>query len=210
MRALVIANGQPPSAALVAEFLPGADMIVAADGGADSAIALGLTPSAVVGDLDSISSSTREALPGANFHKSVDPDTTDLEKAIAFALGQGATSIDVLGAGGNRADHALANLSCLAVFRGSAPIRIIDDLFEVTLVDGAATIEGSPATVISLIAIGRCEGVTTRNLRWDLHDAELDFSSLGVHNEIAQSPARVSLRQGTLLLFKGRWIEKHR
>jgi thiamine pyrophosphokinase len=97
----------------------------------------------------------------------------------------------------------------LTLYRGRARIVIADDLFDISLVEGTATIEAEAGTVVSLVALGRCEGVTTRGLRWDLEDHALEFSPLGVHNEVRESPASVSVRSGDLLLFRGRFIEKH-
>lgn len=209
MRALIFANGDPPSAALVARLRASADLLVAADGGADKALAAGFTPDAVVGDLDSASAAARAALPAAAFHQSTDPDSTDLQKAVAFCLERGCDEIGIVAAGGGRADHALANLSVLTVFRGRAKLRIVDDLFAVELVTGQAVIEAAPGTVVSLVAIGPCTGVTTTGLRWNLDGFALGFSPRGVHNEVAESPATVAVAEGDLLLFVGRWVEKH-
>ncbi|MCZ7579006.1 MAG: hypothetical protein M5U18_18940 [Dehalococcoidia bacterium] len=46
-------------------------------------------------------------------------------------------------------------------------------------------------------------------MRWDLHDFTLTFSPRGVHNEVADTPATISVRTGDLLLFRGRWVERH-
>lgn len=210
MRAVVFANGELPSDELVAEVMAGAELIVAADGGAGKALATGVAPDAVVGDMDSLTEEARAALGPGRLHAVVDDDTTDLQKAIAFCLGQGATRIDVLAAGGGRADHALANLSVLTLFRGHADIRLVDDWFEISLVDGEAVIDAPVGTVVSLIAIGQCQGVTTEGLRWELSGHTLAFSPHGVHNEVARRPAKVRVRDGDLLLFHGRWVEKHR
>lgn len=209
MRALVIANGESCSAALAGELRTGAALVVAADGGVDRALALGLEPDAVVGDLDSASPAAREALPPGRFYHAPRLDMTDLQKAIAFAIGHGAAEVDVICAGGGRADHALANLSVLVAFRGQARVAIHDDSFAIRLVDGTETIIAEPGTVVSLVAIGDCTGITTRGLRWDLCDFTLRFSPLGVHNEVASSPATVSVASGDLLLFHGRWVEQH-
>jgi thiamine pyrophosphokinase len=208
MRALIFANGEPPSAALVAT-LTGAGLVVAADGGARHALAHGLVPDAVVGDLDSVDDEVRGRVPAASFHRAAALDTTDLEKAVAFAIQQGAQEIDIVGASGGRSDHALANLSVLTIHRGKAAIRIHDEQFEISLVHGRAVVEGRPGTVVSLVALGECTGVSTRGMRWELEEFTLPFGPRGVHNEIATSPAEVSVRTGDLLLFKGRWIEKH-
>jgi thiamine pyrophosphokinase len=209
MRCLVIANGECPSVALLKELTGRAALTVAADGGANVALAAGMAPDAVVGDLDSVTAESRAALGEARVHLDDDIDATDLEKAIRFALARGATDIDVVAAGGGRADHAMANLSVLTRFRGRADIRIIDDLFEIRLVAGRAEIDAEPGTVISLISVGRCTGVSTEGLRWPLSNFTLDFSPRGVHNEVASRPASVSVTTGDLLLFQGRWVERH-
>ena len=209
MRALVVANGEPPSGDLFHRLAETADLIVAADGGAIIALDAGITPDAVVGDLDSLPARLALSLPPERLHRVSELDTTDLQKAITFAIARGATQVDIAAAGGGRADHALANLSVLVTFRGRTGIRIHDDLFEISLVDGMATIDAPPGTLISLVAIGPCEGVTTSGMRWDLHDFTLTFSPRGVHNEVADTPATVSVRTGDLLLFRGRWVERH-
>lgn len=210
MRALLFAHGDPPSRSLVESLRAGANLIVAADGGANLALEYGVAVDAAIGDLDSVSDAVRATLPAAAFHLDADPDRTDLQKAIDFCLGRGVTAIDVVAAGGGRADHALANLAVLSLYRGRTRLTIHDDLFAISLVNGGATIARPPGTVVSLVAIGECTGVTTSGLRWDLRSATLPFSPLGIHNEVAVSPASVTVSGGDLLLFEGRWVEKHR
>lgn len=208
MRAVVFANGERPSAAVVADVVHGASLVVAADGGAAAALAAGVTPDVVIGDLDSVGSA-RDGLPRGAVIRDADPDRTDLQKALDLCLARGVREAVVVGAGGGRADHALANLSLLFMYRGRLAVSFVDEQFVVSAVDRASTCAGPPGTVVSLVAIGECRGVTTNGLRWDLREATLRFSPLGVHNEIARSPAEVSVRSGDLLLFSGRWVEKH-
>jgi thiamine pyrophosphokinase len=207
VRALVIAHGDPPSADLLRSLARDA-LVVCADGAIRYALDAGIEAHAVVGDLDSIGE-TRHILLTTLVVEDRNPNTTDLQKAVDWAIAAGRTDITIAAAGGGRADHHLANLSMLTLYRGRARIAIADDLFDISLVEGTSTIEAEPGTVISLVAIGRCDGVTTHGLRWDLEDFTLDFSPLGVHNEVRESPATVSVRSGDLLLFRGRFIEKH-
>lgn len=184
-------------------------MLIAADGGAIPALDYGVVPDAVVGDLDSIDDSVRGRVPRERLRRVANLDTTDLEKAIEFALQLGMSEVDIVGAGGGRADHALANLSVLTNHRGRARITMHDELFAISLVEGLESIEGPIGTVVSFVALGQCTGITTTGMRWDLDDFTLGFGPRGIHNEIASSPATISVRTGDLLLFRGRWIEKH-
>jgi thiamine pyrophosphokinase len=209
MRALVVAHGEPPSAGLLQELAAGAGMIVAADGGALIALDAGLMPDWVVGDLDTMDQFPAAPIPRARFVRDADPMTTDLEKAVRFALDRGAKAVDVAAAGGGRGDHALSNLSVLVVF-GAHEVVLHDDLFATWLVRGETEVRGEPGTVVSLIAPGGCRGVTTRGLRWELEDEDLPFSPRGVHNELVGERAEVRVREGALFLFRGRWVERHR
>ena len=209
MSVLVIANGEPPSLGLMQDFGARARLIVAADGGADRALAVGIQPHVVIGDLDSVSAAARRQLIGSQFLHDTDPDTTDLEKALGYCIGRGATDITVLCAGGGRADHALGNLSLLVKLGRTAVIRFVDDQFAISLVNKRAEVDGPLGTVVSLVAIGVCEGVTTHGLRWELTDYCMAFSPYGIHNEIAESPATIEVASGDLLLFAGRWVERH-
>ena len=128
---------------------------------------------------------------------------------MAFAIERGAKEVDVVGAGGGRADHALANLSLLTSYRGVATVRLQDDRFTTSLVEGFASIHAPVGTVVSLVALGMCTGVTTSGLRWPLNDFTLVFGPCGIHNEVVSNPAGVSVTSGDLLLFMGRWVEKH-
>jgi thiamine pyrophosphokinase len=209
MRALVIAHGEAPSAALLQALAATADLVVAADGGALLALAVGILPDAVVGDLDTVDEFQGTPIPPERFLRDVDPETTDLEKAVRYVLERGATRVDVAAAGGGRGDHALANLSVLVLF-GEHDVVLHDDLFEVWLVRGRTEVRGEPGTVVSLVAPGGCRGVSTRGLRWELRDEDLPFSPRGVHNELVEPVAEVRVREGALLVFQGRWVERHR
>src|SRR5688572_29978445 len=121
VHAVVLADGAAPSRATLDEAWPGwsegVALVVAADGGARHAPALGLRVDRWVGDGDSTSPAELEALEagGATIERSdVDKDESDTELALLAALAAGAGRISLVGAlGGVRIDHALANLALL-------------------------------------------------------------------------------------------------
>ena len=69
MRVLVVANGEPPSGDLLHRLAARADLVVAADGGAIVALNAGITPDAVVGDLDSVTARPSLSLPPDRLHR---------------------------------------------------------------------------------------------------------------------------------------------
>ena len=87
-----------------------APCLVAADGGADAVLALGLVPEAVIGDLDSLSDAARQVLAPAVLHYLTEQDTTDFDKCLRNI---DAPFILALGFTGARIDHALAAFHAL-------------------------------------------------------------------------------------------------
>ncbi len=199
-------------------------IVIAADSGLALAVAQGLTVHHVVGDLDSVAPDlvADAAAGGATVHRHpADKDATDSELALDLAVhlivgvvgGRLGTTIGrrphlvVLGGGGGRLDHLLADLASLC-----AP-RLAD--LEVSGRFGAASVEvvrpGRPRPVggqkgeyLSLLALqGTVRGVTTEGLRWPLVDAVLDpGTTRGVSNEVLDPAATVAIADGVLLVVR--------
>ncbi|TNF60494.1 MAG: thiamine diphosphokinase [Rhodobacteraceae bacterium] len=89
----------------LAQALDLAPVLVAADGGADSALAAGHVPRAVIGDMDSLSAGARATIPPARIHPVPEQDSTDFEKALSRIR---APLVLGLGFMGPRLDHMLA------------------------------------------------------------------------------------------------------
>lgn len=191
--------------------------VIAADSGADLAFALGLVPTLVVGDLDSISSGTLarcgdegiavERAPG-------DKDETDLELAIAAARRcSGLRELVILGGAGGRLDHLLANF---AVICGPATDGLVVEAWpgalQMHVVRSAVHLEVAVGTGVSLLAWhGDASGVTTSGLRWELDDAVLGAgSALGTSNVAASREVSVTLRSGVVSAVIGAAEEAHR
>lgn len=209
-RALVVANGNPPSAEIVQPWVARADLIVAADGGAGKALALGIPPDAVVGDMDSVLGSMRRQLGRKVFHPRRSPYRTDLQKSVDYALERGCRDVTIIGAtNGDRFDHILAAASLLVEFKDRARLRFVDDFFSAWRVERTARLRAPPGTIVSLLALPVAQGVTTSGLRWDLRNRRLAFGTLGIHNEIVRNPARVSVGAGDLIVFLGHRIYPH-
>ena len=209
MRIVVVASGRLE--AIDVAHLDRADLVVAADGGAESLDALGRRPDLLVGDMDSVGPALAERLEAAGAgveRHPADKERSDTELALEAAFARGATEIVLLGAiGGDRLDHELANLLLLAdpglagcdvrIESGSSTARVLRGGERLAL-------SGSVGDLVSLLPIGGdASGVITDGLRWSLEHARLGFGrSRGLSNEIVAAPASVSLERGTLVVVE--------
>lgn len=209
MKVVVAASGElDPSDRT---WLRGADLVIAADGGAASLDRLGLRPDLMVGDLDSVDATLVEHLAAAGTRierHPVDKDASDTELAVEAAFEAGAHAVVILGAmGGRRLDHELANLLLLAdpalagrdlrAVRGGTVARAIHA--------GERLVLGAePGNLVTLLPVGGdARGVTTEGLRWRLDEAVLRLGrSRGLSNEVIGEPASVRIDEGTLIVIE--------
>ncbi len=210
MRAIIIAGGQAGDSGWK-KWVQDGDWIVGADGGAGRALAWGLVPHLVIGDMDSLLDEDQAVLEAHGCRFVEHPrakDETDLELALRHAAREGAQEIVVLGALGGRLDHTLANvlLLTLPVLDGVS-VRIADGMGETLLLRGgrAVTLRGSAGDLVSLLPLGGdARGVTTSGLAWALRGDTLRFGfSRGVSNEMTSHEAHIELEQGLLVVVHG-------
>jgi thiamine pyrophosphokinase len=200
MTALLLCNGEPPPRKLAHRLACQSDIIVAADGGANSARALGLTPAVIIGDLDSLTRTTRRAFPGAEIIRLLRQDNTDLEKALDEIHRRGFDRVIVLGATGRRIDFTLGNFSIVWRYQGRLHVLFAGDGWYAVPVGRERRIHAPTGTTVSLIPFGPCSGITLRGLVYPLHNARMAVGDIGVSNVVRRSPFSVSVRRGRMLL----------
>jgi thiamine pyrophosphokinase len=201
-RALILANGNPPSKRLFRKYLLSADWFICADGGANTAVRFGSTPHLIIGDFDSVRKETLHVFSKVAIQKLKDQNSTDLEKALTAAIRKRCTEIVVLGATGGRLDHAIGNLSALAKFSCKSTIKFIDDTGEFIPVGHKLEITLPVGTSISLLPLSRCSAIVTTGLKWNLNNESLQ---LGIRestsNIVALSHVNIKVRSGDLIAF---------
>lgn len=202
-RALILANGEPPKKSHLLELLKQCQLFVCADGGANTAAKLGLKPDAIVGDMDSIHAGTLAKLRHIPMHEDADENSTDLEKAIAWTIRQKYEHIVVVGAAGKRLDHTIGNLGVLPKFYPDAVITMVDDVGEIVYIGREYSFEAPLHTVVSLLPLSRCEGITTKGLAYALENDTLELGVReGTSNVVIANPVSIKVKKGNLLLYK--------
>ena len=184
------------------------DQIICADGGFLIAEKLGLSPTILIGDYDSMELPDR-----ADFIKlPMEKDMTDTEAALDLAVNQGFDHITILGGLGGRFDHTMGNLGLLAKYCGKLKhLSFVDGQNHISMI-GPGTIEISKNDYPYLGIIsygGTATGVTLDGVKYPLKDFDLpDTTSLGVSNEITSSRATITLQTGKLLIILSKDIDK--
>ncbi|MEO8437700.1 MAG: thiamine diphosphokinase [Chloroflexota bacterium] len=221
MVALILADGDAPPRAALDLAWPGWDaeveVIIAADGGARHAAALGVAIDLWVGDGDSIGADGLAALEAAGVpieRSRPDKDESDTELAVRAALRLGHAGVVILGAlGGRRIDHALANIGLLAMPElADREATILDERQRLRVVrapghDGRPierALPGRVGDIVSLLPYGPgVEGVTTHGLAYPLRDEPLPPGpARGLSNVRSAADASVVVGRGLLLVVE--------
>ncbi len=209
-RAVIFVNGHIPDLELARELIRPVDTLIAADGGTRHALALGLVPSVVIGDLDSLTADDHRRLEAAGTEirrYPRDKNETDFELALHYAVEAGYPEILLVAALGDRLDQTLGNLALLTdPSLIGLIVRVDDGVEQAFFVRTQARVEGHPGDLVSLIPWGgEVIGVATDGLRWPvLGETLYPYKTRGISNEMLGEAASVSLKSGLLLVVHRR------
>ncbi len=207
MFTLIFANGTLDHSPQLATLLEQADLIIAADGGANHCTRLAVTPDILLGDLDSIDAKILNVYEqdGITIHRHPkQKDATDLELALDLAKEKGAQTVWLVGALGGRWDMSLANVMLAAgeryqdqhifLLAGNCSMHILHPGKE-------HTISGAPGQKVSVLPLkGDACGVTLHGFTYPLADQTIPFgSSRGVSNIMHENTATIYHTVGILL-----------
>lgn len=172
-----------------------APILVAADGGAGSVLAAGLSPRAVIGDMDSIPPEAAVAF-AAQMYPISEQETTDFDKALRHVV---APLVIAVGFSGGRFDHELAVLHTL-VRRAERPCLVMGRESITFLCPPTLALDLVPGDVVSLFPMGPV-AVASDGLRWPTGGLEFTPERLiGTSNE-ALGPVRLEAAAPRMLVI---------
>lgn len=206
---VIVVTGAAPLSARAIEAIPAGAIVIAADGALDHALAAGLSPAALVGDLDSVSA---DGLAWAESNATIqrhlpDKDHTDTELALTTAADLNPRHLMLISGGGDRLDHTFAAIGAL----GASALTSIPDIdgwwgeqrLAVLHGPGRTRLDVTPGTTLSLLALhGGCAGVTVEGVRWPLDRADLPAAvGVGVSNIATGDTVDLALTAGVITIF---------
>lgn len=207
MKALVLGNGEPPSAELFLQEKAGAELLVCADGAADWLQSFGVQPDVLIGDMDSISAGRLAALHELGVSAVRFPsekDDTDMLLAAEHARSLGADEIVLLGATGARLDHTLGNLQVLShLHQKGVNARICDAYCTVSVVSGPLKIKAAPGGVFSIVPLERSvEIIELSGVKYPLDHYTMAFERpIGISNVFTANEATLDVSGRVALIL---------
>lgn len=189
---------------VLAGYLLPDDYIVAADGGWQLALQMGVKPMLLVADFDSLGvSSLPENVECVSLP--VEKDVTDTAEAMRLAYERGYRDFLLLGCTGGRLDHQQAALTIAADYvRRGCDVMLADEQNEVhVLAPGSYVYPACPDEKVSLFAFAeKVTGLFIEGLKYTVSDYELSpYDPLCVSNEWVGEDACLSFKRGLLLLY---------
>lgn len=192
---VTLVGGGPVSAAQLAMARALAPRIVGVDSGADRLLRLGVSPEAVIGDMDSLSRGAKQQLADRLF-PIAEQDSTDFDKALRSVA---APFTLCLGFQGARIDHGLAVLTSLVRHAGRRAF-VLGPRDLAFLAPPDLQLDLPRGSRLSLYPMGPVSGTST-GLRWPING--LHFApdgQIGTSNQVT-GPVRLTFDAPRMLVI---------
>lgn len=200
---VVMANGAFPEREELWAFVRSARTLIACDGAAERLLQAGIVPTAIVGDLDSLSPALRQRY-AERIHPVIDQEINDLTKSLHHAASMGEREVLILGATGLREDHTLGNLSLLLehAARFDRLVMASDYGWFVPLTH-STTLSSQPGQQVSLFSLQPGGTISSEGLRWPLCERQLTAWWQGTLNEAVGDSFTLTLSpEARLLVYR--------
>ena len=203
-RCVIVSAGPFTDPVLLRGYLLSDDTIMVADGGLQLTVQMGVMPSMLVADFDSLTDRTvPDGVEVITLPK--EKDVTDTAEAMRLAYEAGYRSFLLMGCTGGRLDHMQAAIATAADYtRRGCEITLVDEHNEIHLLNpGSYVYPACCDEKVSLFAYGGdVTGLFVEGLKYSVSDYTLSpYDALCVSNEWIGEDACFSFKSGLLLLY---------
>lgn len=197
---VVVGAGEVADYSRVAGMIASGAFVVCADGGTRHLTKLGVRPSLLVGDFDSLTTPLPEQTK--TLPLSPQKDYTDSFHAVEAAVKQGYTRLLLTGMLGGRLDHTLANLQLMANFTGQGvDILLTDGVSDCYTLTGGGilTVPCREGFYFSVLALSDCYGVRIMGGKYILEGYDLSATDpRAISNEFVGRDVVIKQKSGVL------------
>ncbi len=206
-RVLGVLSGGDLSDFLLKKWTHSADVLYAADSGADLLLKNDRTPHFIVGDFDSASPAALAS--GAELHHRPDPSRSDAQKLLDLVADHGHRSVTLAALEGDLLDHVLGGLN--AAVESELAIRFVlrSGIAQIVRAGSPVEVVTQPGRRVSLMPLVGGEA-TLRGVEWPLHRHVLEAGRMwSLSNRAVEHQVTVEVEGGVALLFVELPPEEH-
>jgi len=197
---VILANGAFPTGKIPLQILKASNKIICCDGAINKLHKTGLKPFAIVGDLDSISQELKIKYKDI-LHHVPDQETNDLTKAVNWCFTHNLKDIIILGATGEREDHALANIFLILQYAQKMNVAIVTNYGRFLPILRSKTIKSFKGQQISIFSTNPNTNITTSNLKYPLKNQPLKQLWQGTLNESLSDTFTLKFKDSVLIIY---------
>ena len=197
-KVLGVLAGRDMLASQLVKWANEADVILAADAGADILLGIGVVPDWVIGDLDSIQSGT----DCPNVIQIEDQNSTDCDKLLIKAIELGVNQITLACVEGDQLDHMLATLHSAARHPIHVQVALRTGVGRLLISGDRFGIETQLGRRVSLLPLADCEGVSLTGVEWPMVRASLSpLGSTSIGNRAISNQVVAEVVNGVAFLY---------
>jgi len=204
-KCIVFANGKPPKKNVITYLKKcGYNTLICADGGANYAFKLGLTPNYIIGDLDSIDQNVLKHYRGkSEIIKHKRQDDTDVEKCLKYAIRKKYQDVILVGVTGDRLDHSFCNLGIVLKYYGKIRIKVLHEKSLLQAASGVVSYSSIPGEIISIYGFNKKTKITSHGLKYPLKNTALPFGEKESTSNIAVSDkVELKIKNGIVFIIR--------
>ena len=202
MHTVILANGRFPTHPVPLEVLKNASRIICCDGSTSNLLNYGLEPTAIVGDLDSVTAELKIKFADRLFF-SPNQDTNDLTKAIHWCKGAGYKRISILAGTGMRDDHTLGNIGLLPSYiKLGIDVDMVTDYGIIAPIQSGKMIKSYKGQQVSIFSFNNSTKLTTHNLKYKIDNKALSEPWMGTLNESLGDWFEIEFKPGPIIVFQ--------
>ena len=178
----IVANGEVPSSELSIRLLRKMKRIICCDGALQKLLSVNIIPDVIVGDGDSMD---REELSRHNipYHADRSEEYNDLQKALKYCQANGYDDVLLLGCGGLREDHFIANLSIMVMYSEKMRLAMLTEHGVFNVMRGTSMFRSVPGMQVSVFPSNLHTKLSFNGLKYPVNNRSFNWLWEGSLNE---------------------------
>ena len=179
---VIVANGEVPSSELSLSVLNEMKRVVCCDGAFQKLLSINVVPDVVVGDGDSMDGEllNDHEIP---YYPDRSEEYNDLQKALKYCTANGYNDVLLMGCGGLREDHFIANLSIMVMCSVQMHLAMLTEHGIFNVLRGTSTFRSFPGMQVSVFSRSPHTKLTFKGLKYPVNDRSFNWLWEGSLNE---------------------------